>query len=442
MSHKFLGGGYSPDQLAESIANLDNTINSAESWFITGIFDFAEDPNLDKYIHHFQIRIRNFSSSYMAIEMRLNLKVEFQDEMNEFLHDNSEIRKPCLTPFWQRNSKKCGGKIGYGVGLTPGLDKSIILNEQLQHIKNLFLKKINKFIPLFQYSHGKKLFSVNVFKTDLDIRNNISNYQLDRMGLDEHYGFFLSEAERLYCGTRLEAPVIKEDSDLIYVYNPEKIGIGPGLCTPENTALYQLTHEYMDKMYQFLIIRNLGVNYANGISIFRNGVNRLKSNKNAHKQLLKIKYNIEKEYYTYEKIDKEISVEKLIKEVHEYLDRNEYARRSVVFPMYVNRAYRYFTTAPQRTWELVDINYTELLRNLENKISVAASLNNYYDVRKNYIISGIQMVLAIITFILLLFPDKAAVLAALIVDWVKFLREHIINIGHDFVLICQQLFTK
>ena len=50
-THKYISGGRSEEDIEKLINGLDQTLNSGNSWYKIGLFDFAYDKELDRYIH-------------------------------------------------------------------------------------------------------------------------------------------------------------------------------------------------------------------------------------------------------------------------------------------------------------------------------------------------------------------------------------------------------
>ena len=90
--------------------------------------------------------------------------------------------------------------------------------------------------------------------------------------------------------------------------------------------------------------------------------------------------------------------------------------------------YEGFSYGPQKLWKLIKMNYDELMIDLNNKIDISSSLTHYYDAKKNSRVSWIQLVIAISTFILLIFPEKATVVSNLFLYWYERLEIVISNV--------------
>lgn len=438
MSHKFLTIAISQDDIAKAIQNLDHTISSSKSWYRIGLFDFANNAKIDRYIHHFEIYLRNFSSSYIAVEFVITLADTFQNEVGDFISSNYKNCSVGAYKIWGKNSKKTGAKVSYAIGnrISSTHSKKILINEQLQFVKNLFLRQISKFLPIMQYSKGMDLSAINVFETNIDFEKKIPNSRtvFQSLGLDDPFGFFLSNAERLYYPQSIIRANYTSQFDMIFVFNPNKIDNYTGFIDPKNRAIYNLTHEYMSSLYTIVIIKNLSINYSIMISEFRNRENVIKNTRHSHKKLLKLKYEIERAYYSYSKIDHEFSIEDEVKNINKLLEENLFVKKSVIHGYHT---YKDFSYGSQHLWELIKVNYNELMIDLNNKIDISSSLTQYYDVKKNSRVSWIQLVIALSTFVLLIFPEKATVLA----EFLLYCYETVKDFVNTLYSVVQNIFT-
>lgn len=287
-----------------------------------------------------------------------------------------------------------------------------------------------------QYSKGMDLSAINVFETNIDFEKKFPNSRtvFQSLGLDDPFGFFLSHAERLYYPQNIIRANYTSQFDMIFVFNPNKIDNYTGFIDPKNRAIYNLTHEYMSSLYTIVIIRNLSINYSIMISEFRNRENVIKNTRHSHKKLLKLKYEIERAYYSYSKIDHEFSIEDEVKNINKLLEENLFVKKSVIHGYHT---YKDFSYGSQHLWELIKVNYNELMIDLNNKIDISSSLTQYYDVKKNSRVSWIQLVIALSTFVLLIFPEKATVLA----EFLLYCYETVKDFVNTLYSVVQNIFT-
>ena len=413
LSHKFIGGIRSEEDIDVLIEGLDKTLNSGNSWYRIGLFDFAYNDELDSYIDYFEIYFHNFSSSYAAVEMRIVFSEEYANEISRFVKEPYKKQGMSVHKHWVQNNRKSGAKIGYAVssGATSEQAKSQILYEQLQYIKNKFLQEIIKYFPLVQYRRNKRILSINVFETNITIEDNIDHSILSGMGLNELFSVNLSDAEKLYTFTSTRLGRGDYATDMIFTYNPSCVNDYEMYLTPHNKVIEQLTKSYMNELYRIVILKGLGLAYQNTLSKYRNIVNKSKISRRQHKALLKTKYQFNCDCYDFKKIDEELPVNKEIEKAEALFEYNEYVKQSVHNGFH---PYEQFIGTIKWLWEQIRTNYAEVETDLDRKIEITASLATYSNETKGKRMILIQLLLAAVTFVLLLFPDKAQEIADLI----------------------------
>lgn len=415
-THKYMDGGSAENDIEKIVQGLNKILHNGKSWYRVGLFDFAYKKGLDNYIDHFEIYFHNFSSSYAAIEMKISLNNDFQDEIAQFI--KTEYRKPgmCVHRFWIRNiRKKSGAKIGYAIsgGTLSECAKNQIIYEQLGYVKDIFLKNILVYFPLMQYSWTGKVLGVNVFETNITPEIELDQSIMDSLGININEGFYISEIEKLFLQTSNYRSRDSYDTDMMLVYNPEKIKSFDGYITAHNKELYWFTMNYMSKLYTMLVLKNIGVNYLDVVSSYRNKINSVRSNKKSQRKLLRLKYELGKDFYIFTKIDQELPVSKEFESANELLERNEYTRKSIgVFSNY--HPYKTFTGRPKNMWKQIKENYDEIQMDLDEKIKISEGLTAYSETKSNQRVAWFQLAIATITFVLVIFPDKAIAIANLI----------------------------
>ena len=414
-SHKFLWGGRSEKDIEDIIKGLDQTLHSGNSWYKTGLFDFAYNEELESYIDYFELCFHNFSSSYVATEMRIALADKYTDEISRFIKD--PYKKPGMSVHrhWGRRHGKSGAKISYGVssGTLSEYAKSQLIYEQLRYVKELFLREIVRYFPLIQYSKYKDIYGINVFETNITPNDRLDQSVYSGLGINDLHGFNLSIAERLYISTEI-IDRNKYESDMMFVYNPKYISEYEMYGTVHNKVLEQLTMDYMDELYRVVILKDLGIRYQYLIGDYRNIINRCKTSRRQYKELLKIKYQLNQKFYDFKKIDEELPVNKELEKASKKLENNKYANSSIYRGFHT---YSSFTGNPKYIWEQIRNNYSEVERDLNRKIEIADSLAKYSSETINRRMIYIQVLISAMTFILVIFPEKARSLANLI-KWI------------------------
>lgn len=412
-SHKFIDISGSEKDIDRIIQDLDQTLYSVDSWYRTSLFDFAYNDSMNSYIKYFEIRFHNFSSSYVSIEMRIVLSDDFVNEISDF------IKKPYKKPgmeihrTWGRNKKQSGAKTMYGIssGTLSEYAKSKLVYEQIQHIKQIYLHEMVKYFPLLQYLKNKKIASINVFETNITPSLQLDRSVYSALGLDEMNGFYFSLAERFYTSTMTIGRITEVESDMMFLYNAELIVDYQMYGSAHNYVLEHLMMDYMKELYKVIILSELGRSYWNLISEYRNKINECKTSRRQHKILLKLKYQLNQDFYDFKKIDEELPVDKKLERAEKIMRSNKYAKLSTFWGMHT---YEQFTNIPMQSWIHIRTNYTEAANDLNRKLEIADSLAKYTSERKTRNMVFIQVILAAATFFFLIFPSKAAAAADLI----------------------------
>lgn len=193
-----------------------------------------------------------------------------------------------------------------------------------------------------------------------------------------------------------------DTDDMLYIYNSRIID-KTYFNTPNQKALYYLTDEYMTEMYRVYILRVLGIRHLNLLSKYRNEINKIKYSRFSLHKLLKARSRLRIDFYDFMKINDEFPIDDATEELQAYLEKNEYARKSVflerIYP------YKYWRSVPLAIWQQVVSNLNEIENDLNRKIEIASGVTEFYREGSNRRVGYIQLVLALLTFILLLFPE-------------------------------------
>lgn len=420
-SHKFLHGGRSETDIDNLIEGLDSALHSGDSWYSIGLFDFANSKKLNSYIDFFILRIHNYSSSYAALEMQLALSDGFKNEMNRFISSDYKKEGMAVHYHWVTNKKASGAKFGYGVssGSPDEYAKNNIIYEQLEMVKTMFLKELSHFFQLMNFSKEKKLPGIYVCDTNITPDLDLGNAIYASLGIHERYGFFLSPEERLYVSITKDG-IHTDSDDMLYIYNSSKITDYAMYSTPNNKALHYLTNDYMFEMYRVYILRVLGIRHLNILTKYRNKINNIKYSRFSLRKLLKVRNHLRKDFYDFLKINDEFPIDNATEELKAYLEKNEYARKSVFLERI--HPYRYWLSAPQAIWQQVVSNLNEIENDLNRKIEIASGVTEFYREGSNRRVGYIQLGLALLTFILLLFPKLADNISQSIMVFVELLQ--------------------
>ena len=268
-----------------------------------------------------------------------------------------------------------------------------------------------KFFPLLQYAKYKDIESINVFETNITPSLRLDKTIYSGLGLDEMFGFYFSLSERLYIFSKTMVARNAEKSDMMFLYNPNLITDYKPYCSTHYKTLAQLTMDYMNELYRVVILNNIGRNYQELISEYRNRINECNNSRKQHRLLLRLQYQLNRDFYDFKKIDEELPVDKELERASKILENNKYAKSSICHGAHT---YKHFADIPKWMWEQIRCNYTEVVNDLNRKLEISDALAKYSSERKNRNMGFIQVILAVMTFFLLIFPTKAQELAALI----------------------------
>lgn len=155
----------------------------------------------------------------------------------------------------------------------------------------------------------------------------------------------------------------------------------------------------------------MGRDYWNLISEYRNKINECKTGRRQHKLLLKLKYQLNQDFYDFPKIDEELSVDKKLERADKVMRSNTYTKHSICYGIHT---YEQFINMPRQSWMHIRSNYAEAANDLDRKLEISDSLAKYTSERNNRGMVLIQVVLAAATFFFLIFPKKAEAVVKLI----------------------------
>ena len=155
----------------------------------------------------------------------------------------------------------------------------------------------------------------------------------------------------------------------------------------------------------------MGRDYWDLISEYRNKINECKTGRRQHKLLLKLKYQLNQDFYDFKKIDEELPVDKKLERADKVMRSNTYTKHSICYGIHT---YEQFINMPRQSWMHIRSNYAEAANDLDRKLEVSDSLAKYTSERNNRGMVLIQVVLAAATFFFLIFPKKAEAVAKLI----------------------------
>lgn len=131
----------------------------------------------------------------------------------------------------------------------------------------------------------------------------------------------------------------------------------------------------MEELYRVIILSELGRDYWNLISEYRNKINECKTGRRQHKLLLKLKYQLNQDFYDFQKIDEELPVDKKLERADKVMRSNTYTKHSICYGIHT---YEQFINMPRQSWTHIRSNYAEAANDLDRKLEISDSLDSVY----------------------------------------------------------------
>ena len=165
----------------------------------------------------------------------------------------------------------------------------------------------------------------------------------------------------------------KKDPQHFAVRQYKKYKLAAG--SAHNYELEHLTMDCMEELYRVIILSELGRDYWNLISEYRNKINECKTGRRQHKLLLKLKYQLNQDFYDFQKIDEELPVDKKLERADKVMRSNTYTKHSICYGIHT---YEQFINMPRQSWMHIRSNYAEAANDLDRKLEISDSLDSVY----------------------------------------------------------------
>lgn len=168
-SHKFMGGVQSWKDINDSIDNLfDENLFSNNAWLECGRFDFAQNKKLSNHIDYFDLKLINFSTSYVAVEIHIYLADNRKKQIVDIVNQNYREDRGVVYEHYSRNAKVSGAKKSVSIKrYNNSFLKSELLSDLIVESKWYLYNELSKFFPFILHKHGIIPPSLNLYKTNL-----------------------------------------------------------------------------------------------------------------------------------------------------------------------------------------------------------------------------------------------------------------------------------
>lgn len=397
---KFLSGYSNIDTIKKYVDNLNENITDNQAWIDLGRFDFSKHPTLDKDIAYFDIKLLNFSSSFLAIQFRIFMSDEKKRELIKLINEDYKGNLKQVTSYYGRKKNKSGARKKYTV-TTYDKDsvKKIKISEITTELKWELFNRISLYIPTLLHRSGAIPPSVNIFKTNISLNDNKNSSFLNSVGYVLFSFLPISKSSDMIIEPLTDSRKNKSYSDYTYIVNTE--------IKEKNEMYFDMDHQIVRELEEFYvylmkthILKAMSSKFSSISSFYRNKVNKVSIKKKSYKKLLTLRYAYEKDTDIFKRLFEEIdwgyekrNLESFLLENKENLERPHI------------HAYKMLTEYPFIIKGEIEEYHNYIKYEIENKLTLTSHLKDYKDEGRNHRLNIINILISTITFLSLLFPS-------------------------------------
>lgn len=414
-SHKFSIGAKSWKEIEGHIDNLFNeNLFSNDAWLECGRFDFNLNKKLKRHIDYFDLKLVNFSTSYVAVEIHLYLAEDRKKQIEDIANQNYREERGVVFDFFSQNKKVSGAKKSVSVKrFNNSFLKSELLSDLIIETKWYLYNELSKFIPFILHKQGIIPPSFNLYRTNLENTRNKDNEFWDSIGGSWFKGQTLSSSETMFFEPNLSARHSElQRNDVLIVINDQTYPIGEGYYSFDFQVTFEMS-EKTSKLLKLIIVKTINGYFTSLGAEYRNKVNKIRMKKRFLKKLLKLRFEFESDFVLFKRINSEVDWDK---EKDDAVD---------IFPndadeSKIQNYYRSITEAPLIIQARVEKVRIDIEKVLEQKLIITGHINDYSNSYKSYKLNVVMFVIAGATFIFVLYPDWAKKLVLKINEFIQF----------------------
>ena len=407
LSHKFYGGGPSLEDLGQWLDSVNRSLGSSDSWLRCGRFDFSRHRVANNHVDYFDLRIRSFSGSYFLLEVTVYLAEERKNQLNNVIGSDYNEKRGSVTDHYVHSPRRCGAKRGITVThMNSAILKSNHIDNMLIETKWHVMHRLSRFFPLILHGRGVVPPSINLFKTNIHYRDPDAKVFWHSVGIEEHYGQFLSESQKVFFTRWLTNARIRSNC-LTYVVNEE--------THPKSSMYYsfdfQATYELLDSLGVLMrccVIDALNDVYTSICSTYRNAINRVRVVKKSYRKLLRLRYHFEKDLDLYRRVYSEVDWETIDIDIAALFSLGTGGKRPRILD------HTRWTNAIKQAQQRLEEARLSIQRDMERKTAITRHINEHFSESRNFGISLTMLIIAMLTLSLLVFPEWAKKLASVI----------------------------
>lgn len=415
-SHKFFGGQKSIDEIIRNIEEMDDTRTSWYNCIDIGRFDFERDSSLNQAISYFDVYIKNVNSSYLSIEFHLYLAGDYQRDQIQIINNNYLNIKGYIVPGFTQNRKVSGGKRTYNVThYNNAYLKSDLIYESISLLKWRFYNKIQRFFPTILHQKNVNPPSINIFKTDINYKDETARHFWDSVGISSYQGQFIDESRKLFFKINLSGRYERNKrTDLIYVVNELTIEHERGYYSIDFQIVNEFAENLSTDIFKFALLDALNELVANDLISYKSSLNKIKLRKNRLNKLLRLRYLYEKDIDFYRRYVCDDIWGKAQNKIANVFDGKKLKH---------SYDYRFLTDSSVVSKGKIIKQLEALCTEFDEKTSILQHLAAYKNEKRNRIINFIMLMLTIATIVFIIFPELSKEVAKFLLYIWRFTKD-------------------
>lgn len=397
-SHKFIGGFKSIEEVLTSVENMDDTLTWHYSTIDAGRFDFDTLPALEPYISYFDLHIRKINDSYLSVETHIYFTEQYANELQKIIDSDITEQKTYINISFRRNKKKSGGRKAFALcQYNEANQKSDILHESIVSLKWKFYCALQKFFPTVLHELNITPPGILFYQTNIEYSDSCADYFWRSLGIPHWEGQFIDEANKLFFKTDLSGRYENHTyNDMIFIYHDEKIALEGGFYALSYQIIHGFYWDYSRDIFKFQFLDVFNNHFSKALIRYKHKLNRIKLSKNRIHSLLKLHYRFERDMDMYVRLISDDIWKRAGQTVAELFNCKTLIR---------GFDYTYFTNIPLESMKRISEQKVVLDKDFESKELVLQHLANYKHESRNRLMNYILFFIAILTLVLLIFPD-------------------------------------
>ena len=421
-SHKFISGSKTIDEVLTSVENMDDTLTWHYSSIDAGRFDFDALPSLAAYISYFDFHIKTINDSYLSVETHIYFTEQYANELQQIIDSDVTEQKTYINFAFRRNKKKSGGRKTFALcNYGEASQKSDIIHENIVSLKWKFYCALQRFFPTVLHELNLTPPGILFFQTNIDHSESSANDFWRSLGIPTWERQLIDESKILCFKTELSGRYSKyKYSDMIYIYHDEKLALESGFYSLGFQVVFEFTWDYSRDIFRFQFLDILNSHFSKELIWYKHKLNKIKLRKNRIHSLLKLHYRFERDMDMYMRYTSDNIWERAVKNVARLFNNKTKSREF---------DYTNFTGTPLNAMKRIQDQQAVLTKDFENKEFILQHLENYKHESRNRLINYIMFFIALVTLVLLIFPEWSTSIASWLTSIWTWIKSLITEIG-------------